>query len=143
MFEHSLAFDRPAYLVLLLLIPGLWWLGYRSLAGLGRVRRFTALTLRSLVVLLIVFALADVQYQRRSEGLTVVYLLDQSLSIPPEQRELMIDYVRNSIGQHRNDGAGDRFAVIVFGRDAEVEVPPVSADEALHGRVESILDPEY
>ena len=36
MFEHSLAFDRPAYLLLLLLIPALWWLGYRSLAGLGR-----------------------------------------------------------------------------------------------------------
>jgi uncharacterized membrane protein len=143
MFEHSLAFDRPLYLFLLLLIPVMWWLGYRSLAGLGRFRRWFALTLRSLVLLLIVFALADVQYQRRSEGLTVVYLLDQSLSIPAEQRELMIEYVRNSIRQHRNDATGDRFAVIVFGRDAEVEVPPVSADEALHSRVESLLDPEY
>jgi uncharacterized membrane protein len=143
MFEHSLAFDRPVYLLLLLLIPALWWLGYRSLAGLGRWRRWFALTLRALVVLLIVFALADVQYQRRSEGLTVVYLLDQSLSVPAEQRDAMIEYVRNSIKQHRDDARGDRFAVIVFGRDAEVEVPPVSADEALHGQVESLLDPEY
>ena len=78
-----------------------------------------------------------------SEGLTVVYLLDQSLIVPAEQRDAMIEYVRNSIKQHRNDAKGDRFAVIVFGRDAEVEVPPVSADEALHGQVESLLDPEY
>ena len=46
MFEHSLAFDRPLYLFLLLLIPVMWWLGYRSLAGLGRFRRWFALTLR-------------------------------------------------------------------------------------------------
>src|SRR5688500_10029227 len=87
MFQHSLAFDRPIYLLLLGLIPILWWLGYRSLAGLGRWRRWFALSLRALVVLLIVFAIADVQYQRRSEGLTVVYLLDQSLSVPVEQRD--------------------------------------------------------
>jgi len=143
MFQHSLAFDRPGYLALLALIPVLWWLGYRSLAGLGRWRRRFALSLRSLVVVLIVFALADVQYQRRSNGLTVVYVLDQSLSVPADQREAMIEYVRKSIRQYRNSALGDRFAVIVFGRDAEVEVPPVSVNEALHGRVESVLDPEY
>ncbi|RIK81596.1 MAG: hypothetical protein DCC67_08080 [Planctomycetota bacterium] len=143
MFEHSLAFDRPGYLALLVLVPVVWRLGYRSLAGLGRWRRWLALSLRTLVVVLLVLALADVQYQRRSEGLTVVYLLDQSLSVPAQQRAAMIDYVRNSIRQHRRDAAGDRFAVIVFGRDAEVEVPPVSVNEALHSRVESQLDPEY
>jgi uncharacterized membrane protein len=141
--HYSLAFDRPAYLVLLALIPVLWWLGYRSLAGLGRWRRWLALTLRALVLLLIVLALADAQYQRKSEGLTVVYVLDQSLSVPAPQRAEMIDYVRNSIKQHRNDAKGDRFAVIVFGRDAEVEVPPVGVNEAVHSKVESVLDPEY
>ena len=143
MFQHTIAFDRPAYLALLALIPVMWWLGYRSLAGLGRWRRWMALTLRTLVMTLVIFALADVQYQRRSEGLTVVYLLDQSLSVPVAQRGEMIDYVRNSIKQHRDSAAGDRFAVIVFGRDAEVEIPPVAVNEALHGKVESVLDPEY
>ena len=143
MFEHSIAFDRPAYLALLALVPVMWWLGYRSLAGLGRWRRWMALTLRTLVMILVIFALADVQYQRRSEGLTVVYLLDQSLSVPVAQRGEMIDYVRNSIKQHRDSSRGDRFAVIVFGRDAEVEIPPVAVNDALHGKVESVLDPEY
>src|SRR5688572_28205671 len=86
MFEHSLAFDRPAYLALLALIPAMWWLGYRSLSGLGPWRRWIALGLRTAVMTLIVMALADAQYRRKSEQLTVVYLLDQSLSVPADQR---------------------------------------------------------
>src|SRR5262245_59862297 len=143
MFEHSIVFDRPAFLALLALLPTFWWMGYRSLAGLGPWRRWMALGLRSLVFILIVLALADAQYQRRSEGLTVVYLLDQCLSVPADQRQAMLDYVRRSIDEHRDDSRGDRFSVIVFGRDAEVEIPPVAVNEALQRRVESLLDPEY
>jgi uncharacterized membrane protein len=143
MFEHSIVFDRPAFLALLALLPTFWWMGYRSLAGLGPWRRWLALGLRSLVFILIVLALADAQYQRRSESLTVVYLLDQSLSVPADQRQAMLDYVRRSIDEHKDDSRGDRFAVIVFGRDAEVEIPPVEVNEALQRRVESLLDPEY
>jgi uncharacterized membrane protein len=143
MFEHSVVFDRPGFLALLALLPAFWVLGYRSLSGLGPWRRWLALGLRSLVWILIVMALADAQYQRRSEGLTVVYLLDQSLSIPAEQRSEMLQYVRKSIDEYRDDSRGDRFAVIVFGRDAEVEIPPVSVNDALPNDVESLLDPEY
>ncbi len=143
MFNHSLAFDRPGYLALLALVPVMWWLGYRSLAGLGRWRRAMALVLRSAVMVLIVLAVADAQFQRKSESLTVVYLLDQSLSIPADQRAAMVDYVRRSIDQHRDDSRGDRFSVIIFGRDAEVEIPPVAVNEALQSRFESLLDPEY
>ena len=100
-----------------------------------------ALTLRSLVLLLVILALADVQYQRRSDDLTVVYLLDQSLSIPAAQRQEMLEYVRSSIEQHRDDARGDRFAVIVFGRDAEVEIPPVDVNEALHGKSKACSTP--
>jgi uncharacterized membrane protein len=138
-----IAFDRPAYLALLALIPPLWWLGRRSLAGLGRLRRWIALAFRSIVMALIIFALADAQYERRSEGLTAVYLLDQSLSIPAAQRQAMVEFVRKSIAQHRDDSRGDRYAVVVFGRDAEVEIPPVGVNEALGARVESLVDPDY
>ncbi|QDS98372.1 VWA domain-containing protein [Adhaeretor mobilis] len=142
MFEHSLTFDSPGYLLFLAVIPLMWWLGYRSLAGLGRWRRWAALTLRTLVALLIIFALADVQYQRRSDRLSVIYLLDQSLSIPGEQREAMLDYVKASLENNRNTARNDRYAVVVFGRDAEVEVPLVDVNIPI-GRVESLLDPEY
>ncbi|MCA9231018.1 MAG: VWA domain-containing protein [Planctomycetales bacterium] len=143
MFQHSITFDSPAYLLLLLLLPLMWWLGYRSLSGLGRWRRLMALTLRSLVLLIIVFALADVQYQRRSDQLTVIYLLDQSLSIPVDQRQAMVDYVNASVAQHHDDGHNDRYAVIVFGRDAGVEIPLVNVNIPLNRRIETVLDPEY
>ena len=38
-------------------------------------------------MLLIVAALAEMQYQRTSDRLTVIYLLDQSLSIPEARRD--------------------------------------------------------
>lgn len=142
MFEHSLTFDSPEYLLLLAVIPLLWWLGYRSLAGLGRWRRWLALGLRTLVALLIIFALADVQYQRKSDRLSVVYLLDQSLSIPAELREEMLQYVRYSLGTHAQSDRNDRYAVVLFGRDADVEVPLVDVNIPV-GRVETLLDPEY
>ena len=78
----TIAFDSPAYLLLLLLLPVMWWLSYAGLSGLGRWRRLIALALRSIVFTAIVVALADIQYQKRSDKLSVIYLLDQSLSIP-------------------------------------------------------------
>ena len=143
MLEHSIVFDRPAYLALLALIPVLAWLGRRSLAGLGNWRRWTTLTLRSLVALGIILALADAQYRRESDELTVVYLLDQSLSIPATDRQAMLQYVEASLEGERSTVLDDRFAVIAFGRDAAVEVPPTATDHGVPGRLESLPDPEY
>ena len=143
MFDHSLAFDSPGYLLLLLLLPVMWWLSYAGLSGLGPWRRMIALTLRSVVFSAIVIALADVQYQQRSDKLSVIYLLDQSLSIPIEQRQEMVKYVNASIRQNQDTTEDDRYAVIVFGRDAAVEMPLVEVGIALNENVETILDQEY
>jgi len=143
MFNHSLAFDSPGYLLLLLLLPLMGWLSFAGLSGLGRWRRLVALSLRTLVFTTIVLALADVQYQRRSDKLAVIYLLDQSLSIPIEQRQEMGKFVNASIEEHRDGTREDRYAVIVFGRDAGVEMPLVDVGISLPPRVETILDPEY
>ena len=82
MFSYHATFLSPAYLALLLLLPLLWWHGYRRLAGLGGLRRWLALLFRTLVVALLVMAAADLQIVRTNDHLTVIYLLDQSLSIP-------------------------------------------------------------
>ena len=52
----TIGFDRPEYLLLLLLVPVLWVLSYRTLALLGRVRRLMAIALRTCVLLLIIVA---------------------------------------------------------------------------------------
>jgi uncharacterized membrane protein/Mg-chelatase subunit ChlD len=138
-----LVFNSPWYLLLLLLLPGMWWFSFHSLSGLGRWRRLFALTLRTLVMLLVVAALAEMQYQRTSDRLTVIYLLDQSLSIPEDRRAAMISYVNTSIREQREAEKNDKAGVIVFGQNAEVEIPPVDFNIQLGRKVESLLDRDY
>ena len=79
MLDYRITFDQPAYLALLAVIPLLWWIGRRSLAGMGRGRRWMALALRSLLVLLVVGALAEVQLVRSSDRLAVLYVVGEGI----------------------------------------------------------------
>lgn len=142
MLNFSFAFDSPWYLLLLGLAPVLWALSFRTLAGLGPTRRIVALTLRSLVLAALVLALADMQYRKSTDRVTVIYVLDQSLSIPEDQRDVMRRFVNETVRRHLRDGEDDNWAVIDFGRDAEVEVPPVDFAYEL-GRIETQPDRDY
>ncbi|MGE0756266.1 MAG: glutamine amidotransferase [Pirellulaceae bacterium] len=133
----EIGFDKPWYLTLLVLVPLLWLFSYRSLGGLGRIRRVLALLLRTSVVVLIVLALAEIQLLRTSDKVTVIYLLDQSESIPLETRQSMIQYVTNEVAAHRRDDRRDRAGVIVFGRSANIEIPPFDDDVVALGGIES------
>ena len=141
MFNYRAAFESPWYLLLLVLVPVVVWFSFRGLVALGGGRRIVALGLRSLVLVLFILAIAEVQMVRVSDKLTVIYLLDQSLSIPKERRRAMIDYVNAATGKHRK--REDRVGVIVFGRDAAIEVPPFDDDLQMMPSIESLLDPEY
>ncbi len=138
----SIAFDSPWYLLLLLLLPVIWVSSFRSLAGLGRRRRLAAITVRSLVLMLLVFALADIQYRKKNASMTVIYVLDQSMSIPADHRLLMKDFVNESVEEHLRSEKEDRVGVVVFGRDAEVETPPLEYFVGLNS-ISSLLDPQY
>jgi uncharacterized membrane protein len=141
MFTYRLAFLSPWYLLLLALIPAIWWYSFRKVAGLGSVRRIVVLIVRSLVLLGLILALAEIQFVRTSNRLTTIFLLDQSLSIPVQNREAMIKYVNAEIRRHRKDQ--DRAGAIVFGRDAAIEIPPYDDNVQMASKVESIFDPEY
>ena len=139
---YQLAFDRPWYLLLLAVLPVLWWFSYRSLAGLGRVRRWVAILLRSIVLAAVISALAEMQWVRKSDRLTVFYLIDQSLSITPEQDEAMLRYVKTAIRKQRQQHPQDRAGVIVFGRDPAIEIPPLDEEPDMP-KIESLVDREY
>tara|TARA_R110002049_G_scaffold27321_2_gene93985 strand:+ start:44155 stop:47187 length:3033 start_codon:yes stop_codon:yes gene_type:complete len=134
-----LGFDHPGYLWLMLGLPILWWIGFGSLAALGPVRRWFALTFRTLVWTAIVFALAGVQMVWVSDRVTVMYLLDQSESIPLAKRQVMLDYVTRNVRRHRDRVREDRAGIIVFGRDASIELPPYD-DEIMVRRLEGLPD---
>lgn len=102
MFSLRLGFDHTGYLWLLLGLPLLWYLGYESLGALGKYRRWFALIFRSAVWTAIVFALAVTQIVWVSDRMTVMYLLDQSESIPLAKRQVMLDYVVQNVRRHRD-----------------------------------------
>jgi uncharacterized membrane protein len=133
MFGLQIGFDKPQWLLALLLLPILWAVSFRSLAGLGPYRRLFALAFRTAVLVLMVLALAEVQLKRISDRVTVMYLLDQSESIPKITREAMLKYVMEDVTKHRRKGdlqnaSEDKAGVIIFGREATIEYPPF-ADE--------------
>ncbi|WP_345683652.1 VWA domain-containing protein [Novipirellula caenicola] len=140
MLPTRIGFDQPGYLWLLLFLPLLWWYGYRSLAALGRFRRGFALLFRTVVWTGIVFALAGVQWVWVSDRVTVMYLLDQSESIPRVKRQVMLDYVIRNVRRHRDGTREDRAGIVVFGRDASIEIPPFDDDIPPLRRLESLRD---
>src|SRR5437762_1910614 len=145
MANLKIAFDQPWWLLLLLLVPVLWIFSFRSLSGLGPYRRLFALLFRTVVFTLLVLALAGIQLQKISDRVTVIYLLDQSESIPKLTREAMLEYVMKDIETHRHKGdlqsaTNDKAGVIIFGREATIEYPPLAAEISAVGRLESLFD---
>ncbi len=67
-----------------------------------------------------------------------MYLLDQSESIPRAKRQVMLDYVVRNVRRHRDRTRSDRAGIVVFGRDASIEIPPYDDDIPLQ-RLESTL----
>ena len=141
MLGLRLGFEQPIYLLLLAGLPILWWIGYQPLRALGPVRRWIAISLRSLLWILIVLALAGVQWVWSNDRLTVMYLLDQSESIPIAKRQMMLDYAIRSVQEHRNRERGDRTGIIVFGRNASIEIPPFDDDIPEIRKLESLDGP--
>jgi uncharacterized membrane protein len=135
----SITFGNPGWLILIpvLLLP-LVWTSYRSLAGLGPLRRALAILFRVVVISLVLLALADLQSVRRSDRLTTMFLIDASNSVPREAQKAALEYVTNASKKRRHD---DLSGVVVFGREPRVEVPPAPSELNLLG-VESTIDNE-
>ncbi|MEM9645463.1 MAG: VWA domain-containing protein, partial [Planctomycetota bacterium] len=139
MLPMRLGFDHPGYLWLMAAVPLLLWISWNALRVLGPVRRWFAIIFRSIVWSVIVFAIAGVQLVRVNDRVTVMYVLDQSESIPALQRRLMLDYVAKNVLRHRDETRQDLAGILVFGRDASIELPPYDDDIQIR-RLESLLE---
>ena len=86
-------FTHPIYLWLLpITLAWVIWLTLKSDVQVSRWRRWLAFSLRTLIVMAVVFALAGLQWLRPLEGMNVFFLLDRSESIPSPQQELARAY---------------------------------------------------
>lgn len=111
-------FTNPLALFLfLLLLPVISW--YRhSIADMPSFRRKAVFVIRLIIVILIILSLAGFRFQLPRNELSVLFLVDASLSISPENKEWALEYIREKA---KNLPKGDTIGVIVFGKDAYLE----------------------
>jgi uncharacterized membrane protein/Mg-chelatase subunit ChlD len=114
----SISFLYPYALWLLLLIPLTIALALAGPRRPTRLRFWTGLGLRALLLGLIVLALAGMQLRLHSDLLTVVFVMDASDSLPADQQAQAEAFVGQAI---QSMSPGNQAAIVIFGKDALVE----------------------
>lgn len=134
----NLHFTHPWYL--LLLVPTLAWvigLTLKSDVQLSPWRRWTSCVIRGLVLLLLVFAVAGLQWRHPVEGMNVFFLLDRSDSIPARQQDQALEKVNEFAERKKKEDQG---GIVVFGTDAAIEFAPNPAVQVQ--KIQAVLDTE-
>jgi Ca-activated chloride channel family protein len=117
-------FDVPAWLLLLPILGVLtWWIGRKSLAGLGPTTRWLALAARLLVIAAIAGALAEPRLRKESEDVAVTVVLDVSRSIPASEQRRIETYI-DDVTETTADRRTDRLGVVTVAREAYVQSLP-------------------
>ncbi len=130
MFENfPLQFERPVWLLLLLLIVPVVLLARRSGLGIrlpgisptggtiSRGKAWTALLLRCALIALLAISVSQPTLVKRGQGLSLTIIADRSASIPQNLRDSSEKFLRGLTETKRPD---DRVGVIVVGADAEI-----------------------
>lgn len=124
---------RPAF-YLAAVMPWIWWLHHAGNSGLSRGRAVIALLVRLTMIAAFILLLAEPRAVRRSDVLSVVYALDVSDSMGSKVRDQALNWImQTATTKPPKDEAG----LVVFGRDAAVELPPRASFpfEAINSRV--------
>ena len=129
-------FTHPIYLLLALpALAWIFWLAWKTDVQIAAWRRWTALTLRAVICLAIVFAIAGLQWLLPVEGMNVFFVLDRSDSVPSAQQDAAKSLVNKMAEQKKKD---DKAGVIIFGTDASIDRMP---NEAISlEKVEAVVD---
>ena len=131
-------FTHPYWLLAALpALAWVFWLGWRTEAQLSTWRKWLALTIRVVVTLLIVFAIAGLQWRLPIEGMNVFFVLDRSDSVPSPQQDGARTLVNRMATQRKKD---DKSGVIVFGTDASIDRLPNEKIDLQ--KIEAVVDPQ-
>ncbi len=118
-----MTFSAPLALLLLLIIPAIVYVG-RPRVAFRRGRDIASLIIRTLILLLLILALAGAQSIQAADKLAVVFLVDASDSVAAQDAQ--VAYMRDAIAAMRPE---DEAAIVVFGANALVERPMSSVRE--------------
>lgn len=122
MFGYEFWVDKPRWLLLLLLLIPTFLLALRSIGGLSRGKTVVTFALRSLVIILLVMALAEPNWAKRGEGLTAILLIDRSDSIPYALKQRSVEFLRKAAAA--KEKPDDSIGVIEIARDAAITAMP-------------------
>src|SRR5439155_18640335 len=129
--EYLTAF-QAACLVAAVSLP-IVLLGMRSLNGLGPLRKWVAIAIRMLVVLLFILIIGGARWQRQNKDLEVIVLRDVSEStsqvkdFPPQEKTLPAaeDHWFRDLGDEKNGKpTTDRLGVVSFHDQAVIDAMP-------------------
>ena len=133
----NLRFDHPEFLLLALLAIPVLLVGLRALQSFDRVRLWTVLAARTLVIVTVALILAGPRVLRQHDHLTVIGLLDVSGSvkrfadvpeIPELGRRTNLEYLRWWFREATQLRApDDRFGLVVFDGRAIALLAPTRA----------------
>ncbi len=110
-----LDFSDPSWLWALLIFFPIVYLWKTSRVPATAIRRWVTLLLRSALVLALTFSLAGTRLVWFNKGICVVFVLDQSQSVPGAARDVVRERMANEVQKMTKD---DRFVVVEFGGDA-------------------------
>lgn len=120
-WREILRFTRPLAFTALIAAPWVWWMNHAGGSGLSGARGTIALLVRLTVLGAFAMTLAEPRAVRKSDVLSVVYALDVSDSMGEKVSEQSLNWIMQSVTKKpEKDEAG----LVVFGRDAAVELPP-------------------
>ncbi len=137
--ELPIAFERPVWLFVLLLIIPSFLFALRSIGGMSRGKAITTFAFRCLVIVLLAAALAHPSWVKKGEGVTVTIILDRSQSIPLPLKEEAVRFLRKASLVRDSREPDDRVAVVTVAREANIAAMPDVYSEVSAGQ--DVTDP--
>jgi Ca-activated chloride channel homolog len=133
----NLFFSRPLFLASLLTLIPLVYYWRRLPTSLTPRRKRDTLCLRVLTVICLSLALSGTQIVSQSDHMTVLFLLDRSLSTGGDSQGWQRTYISESLAQR---GKEDQFGVILFGTDSGIEIPAGTHAQTELGQLTTVVD---
>src|SRR5271154_3988158 len=107
-------FSEPIWLFALLLLLPILYLWKTSRVPATALRKWITLLLRVVLVLAIIFSLAGTRLVWFNKGICVVFVIDQSQSVPGSARDIVRERMQAEIQKMSKD---DQFVVVEFAGD--------------------------
>lgn len=119
-------FAQPWWLLACLLVIPAIWLARRNASAIGRGRNIVSIILRSAVIILLAVILARGMVTTSSDAMTLVAVLDRSLSVPPQLRSRSLSLLSIALAQKPTY---DQLAVIDVAEAPSIAQLPDTAAE--------------